>query len=155
MSYSVWPHGLQHPRLSCPLPTPRIYSHSCPLSQWCHPTISSSVVPFCSCLQSFPASGSFPMSWLFASGGQSIRVSTSAKVLPVNIQGWFPLWLSGLITWFSRVFSSTTVWKASILQCSAFFLVQLSYLYMTTGKPIALIIWTFVCKLMSVLLYTA
>ena len=90
-------------------------SNSCPLSQWCHPTISSSVIPFFSCLQSFPASGSLPVSQLFASGGQSIRTSVSVSVLPVNIQGWFPLGLTGLISLqskgLSRVFSSTTVWK--------------------------------------------
>ena len=91
VSDSLWPHGLQHARPPCPLPTPRVYSNSCPLSQWCHPTISSSVVPFSSCLQSFPASGSFPMSQFFTSGGQSIGVSTSASFLPMNVQCWFPL----------------------------------------------------------------
>ena len=84
-------HGLQHRRPPCPSPTPTVYSNSCPLSQWGHPTISSSVVPFPSCPQSFPASGSFPMSQLFASGGQSIGVSASTSVLPMNIQDWFPL----------------------------------------------------------------
>ena len=97
MSDSLWPHGLQHARLPCPSPTPRACSNSCPLSQWCHPTISSSVVPFSSCLQSFPASGSFPMSQLFSSGGQSIGAS-AASVLPMNIQAWFPLELNGLIS---------------------------------------------------------
>ena len=91
MSNSSRPHGLQHARPPCPLPTPRVYSNSCPLSWWCHPTISSSVVPFSSHLQSFPASGSFPMSQLFVSGGQSIGVSASASVLLVNIQDLFPL----------------------------------------------------------------
>ena len=86
-------YGLQHARHPCPSPTPRACSNSCPLSQWCHPTVSSSVVPFSSCLQSFPASGSFPMSWLFASGGQSVGVSVSTSVLPMNIQDWFPLGL--------------------------------------------------------------
>ena len=108
-----WPHGLQHTRLLCPLLSPRVCSNSCPLSQWCHPTISSSVVPFSSCPLSFPASGSFPMSQLFTSGGQSIRAS--APVHPVNIQGWFPLGLTGLISLLSKglsgVFSSTTVQK--------------------------------------------
>ena len=86
MSNSLWPHELQQARPPCPLPTPGIYSNSCPLSQWCYPTISSSVVPFSSCLQSFPASGSFQMSQFFTSGGQSIGVSTSASLLPINIQ---------------------------------------------------------------------
>ena len=109
------PHGLQHARPPCPSPTPRIYSNSCPLRWWCHPTISSSVVPFSSCLQSFPASGSFPMSQFFTSGGQSIAVSTSASLLPMNIQDWFPLWLTSWISLqskgLSRVFSNTTVQK--------------------------------------------
>ena len=90
MSNSLQPHGLQHTRLPCPSATPRACSNSCSLRKWCHPTISSSVVPF-SCLQTFPASGSFPMSQFFTSGGQSIGVSASASVLPMNIQGWFPL----------------------------------------------------------------
>ena len=91
VSNSLWPCGLQHARLPCPSPTPEVYPNSCPLSRWCHPVISSSVVPFSSYLQSFPASGSFQMSQLFASGGQSFGVSASASVLPVNIQDWFPL----------------------------------------------------------------
>ena len=91
VSDSLQLHGLQHARLPCPSPSPRTCSNSCPSSQWWHPTISSSVVPFSSCLQSFPASGSFQMSQLFASGGQSIRVSASTSVLPRNIQDWFPL----------------------------------------------------------------
>ena len=95
---TLQPHGLQHTRPPCPSPTPRAYSNSCPLSRWCHPTISSSVVPFSSCLQSFPASGSFLMSWLFSSGGQSIGVSASASVLPMNIQDWFPLDWTGWIS---------------------------------------------------------
>ena len=109
------PHGLQHTRLSCPSPTPRAYSNSSPLSWWCHLTISSSVIPFSSCLQSFPASGSFPMSQFFTAGGQSIGVSASTSALPMNIQDWFP---SGWIGWISlqskglsRVFSNTTVQK--------------------------------------------
>ena len=94
VSYSLWPHELQHVRLPCPSPSPRACSNSCPLSLWCHPTISSSVVPFSSCPQSFPPPGSFPMSWLYTSGGQSIGDSALASVLPVNIQSWFPLeWL--------------------------------------------------------------
>ena len=114
MSDFLWPHGLQHTRLPCPSLSPGVSLDSCPLSRWCHPTISSSV-PFSSCPQSFPASGSFLMSQLFASGGQSIGDSASASVLPMNIQGWFPLGLTGLMPLLSkglsRVFSSTTVWK--------------------------------------------
>ena len=109
-SNSLWPHGLQHARPPCPSPTPRVYSDSCPLSWWCHPAISSSVVPFSSCLQSFPASGSFQMSQLFASGGQSIRAS--ASVLLMNIQDWFPLGWTGLILLSKgllRIFCSTTI----------------------------------------------
>ena len=115
MSDSLRPHGLQHARPPCPSPTPGVYSHSCPLSRWCHPTISSSVVPFSSCLQFFPASRYFPMSQLFASGDQTIGASASASVLPMNIQDWFPLGLTGLISLLSkglsRVFSNTTVQK--------------------------------------------
>ena len=115
VSNSLRPHGLQNARLPCPSPTPGACSDSCPLSQWCHPTISSSVIPFFSCLQSFPASGSFQMSQLFASGAQSIGVSASASVLPMNIQDWFPLRLTGQISLqskgLSRVFSNTTIQK--------------------------------------------
>ena len=96
VSNSLWPHGLQHARLPCPSLSPRVYSNSCPLSQWCHPTISSFVIPFSSWPQSFPASASFQMSQLFTSGNQSIGVSALAPVLPMNIQGWFPLGLTGL-----------------------------------------------------------
>ena len=119
------PRGLQHTRPPCPLPTPRAYSNSCPSDQWCHPTISSSVIPFSSNLQSFPASGYFPMSQFFASGGQSIGVSVlgSASVLPMNIQDWFPLqlmgWNSLLSKGLSKVFSKT-------VQKHQFFSVQLS-----------------------------
>ena len=95
---SLRPHGLQHARPPCPSPTPGAYSNSCPSSRWCHPTISSFAVPSFSCLQSFPASGSFPRSQFFTSDGQSIRVSVSASVLPMNIQDWFPLGLTGLIS---------------------------------------------------------
>ena len=115
LSDSLWPHGLQHTRLPCPSPTPGACSNLCPLSWWCHPVISSSLVPFSSCLQSFPASGSFPMSQFFALGGQSIGASASASVLPMHIQDWFPLGLTGLISLLSkelsRVFSNTTVQK--------------------------------------------
>ena len=102
VSNSLWPHGLQHTRPPCPSPTPGVYSKSCPLSQWYHPTISSSVIPFSSCPQSFPASGSFQMSQVFASGGQSIGVSASASVLPMNIQDWFPLGWTGWISLVQR-----------------------------------------------------
>ena len=115
MSDSLWPHELQHPRPPCPSPTPGVYSNSCPSSRWCHPAISSSVIPFSSCPQSLPASGSFPMSQLFAWGGQSIKVSASASVLPMNTQDWSALewtgWISLQSKGLSRVFSSTTVQK--------------------------------------------
>ena len=115
MSDSLRHHGLQHARSPCPSPTPKVYPNSCPLSWWCHPTISPSVIPFSSHLQSFLASGSFPMSQFFASGGQSIGVSASTLVLPTNIQDWFPLgwtgWISLKSKGLSRVFSNTTVQK--------------------------------------------
>ena len=115
VSDSLWPLGLQHVRLPRPSPTPGAYSNSCPLSRWCHPTISSSVVPFSSLPQSLPASGSFPMSQLFTSGGQSIGVLASASVLPMNIQDWFLLgwtgWISLHSKGLSRVFSNSTVQK--------------------------------------------
>ena len=155
MSNSLWPHGLQHTGLPCPSPTPGAYSNPCWLSWWCHPTISSSLIPFSSCLQSFPASGSFQMSQYFASDGQSIGVSASASVLPMNIQDWFPLgwtgWISLQSKGLSRVFSYTTVQKHQILLCSAFFMVQLSHPHMTTGKTIVLTRRTFVVKLTSLL----
>ena len=146
MSNSLWPQGLQHARSPCPSLSPRACSNSCPSSWWCHPTISSSVVPFSSCLQSFPASGSFLMSQLFASDGQSIGASASASVLPMNIQDWFPLGLTGLILQ-SKGLSSLLQHrssKASILLHSTFFMVQFSHTYMTTGKTIVLTRWTFV-----------
>ena len=115
MSNSLWLHGLQHTRLCCPSPTPRACSNSCPSSQWCHPTVSSSVIPFSSHFQSCPASGSFEMSQFFTSGGQSIGGLPSASVLPMNIQDWFPLgwtgWTSLQFKGLSRVFSNTTVQK--------------------------------------------
>ena len=152
MSDSLQPHELQHARPPFPSPTPGVHPNPCPLS---HPTNSSSVIPFSSCLQSFPASGSFPMSQFFASGGQRIRVSASASVLPVNIQDWFPLGWTGLISSQSKgLFKSLLQHhssKASILQHSAFFTVQLSHPYMTTGKAIALTRQTFVGKVMSLL----
>ena len=147
MSDSLWSHGLHHARLPCPSLSPGVCANSCSLSWWCHPTMSSSVAPFSSLLQSFPASGSFPMSQFFTSGGQSFGASTSASVLPMNIQGWFPLgwtgWISLQSKGLSRVFSSTTIWKHLH---SAFFMVQLSHLYMTIGKT------TFVGKVTSLLL---
>ena len=141
VSNSLWPHGLQHARLPCPAPIPGACSNACPSSQWCHPTILSSAIPFSSHLQSFPASGFFQMSQFFPSGGQRIGVSASASVLPMNIQDWFPLgwtgWIQGALKSLLQHHSS----KASILRCSAFFTescVQLSHPNMTTGKTIAL-----------------
>ena len=140
MSDSLWPHGLQHARLPCPSPTPRACSHSCPSSWWCHPTISSCVVPF-SHLQSFPTSRSFPMSQFFTSRGQNIEVSASASVLPMNIQDWFPLGLTGLISLQSKGLS------------------RVNFLYGPTltsihdyWKTIALTRQNFVGKVMSLLL---
>ena len=113
MSDSLQPHGLQHTRLPCHSPSPGVSPNSSPLSWWCQSIISSSVVPFSACLQSFPSLGSFPMSWLFESDGQNIGASASATVLPMNIQGWFPLGLTGLVSLLSKglskVFSNTTV----------------------------------------------
>ena len=132
MFNSLWPRVLQYARPSCPSPTPGAYSNSCPSSRWCHPTISSSVIPFSSCLQSFPASGSFTISQFFTSGGQSIGASASASVLPMNIQDWFPFRLTGLISLqskgLSRAFSSTTIQNdfCSLFKCSFFIL---SFLY--------------------------
>ena len=135
---------LKHARLPCPSLALGVYSDSCPLSWWCHPTISSSVIPFSNRLQSFPALGSFPMSQFFASGGPSIGVSASASVLPMNIQDWFPLGLTGWISLqckgLSTVFSNTTVQKH-----------QLFGAHTTTGKTIALTRWTFVGKVMSLI----
>ena len=115
VSESLWPHELQHTSPPCPSPTPRVYSNSCPSSRWCHTAISSSVVPFSSCPQSLPASGSFPMSQLFASCGQSTGVSASLSVLPMNTQDWSPLgwtgWISLQSKGLSGVFSNTTVQK--------------------------------------------
>ena len=155
MSNSLWPHGLQHARPPCPSLTLGVYPNSCSLSRWCHPTISSSVIPFSSHLQSFPASGSFPVSQFFTSGGQSIGVSASASVLPKNIQDWFPLGWTGWISLQSKGFSKSLLQqhssKASILRRSAFFIVQLSHPCMTTGKTIALTRWTFIGKVTSLL----
>ena len=146
LSDTLWPHGLQHTRLPCPSPTPGACSNSCPSSRWCHPTISSSVIPF-SCLQSFPASESFLMSQILASGGQSI--GALASVLPMNSGlisfriDWFDLLaVQGTFKSLLQHYSS----KASILRCSAFFTVQLSHPYMTTGKTIALTRWMLLAK---------
>ena len=149
VSDSLWPHGLQHARPPCPSPTPRACSHSCSSSQWCHPTISSSVIPFSTWLQSFPTSESFPVSQFFTSGGRRIGASASASVLPMNIQDWPPLGWTG--DWIGLLAVQGTLKsllqhhssKASILRCSAFFMVQLSHPYMTAGKTIALTRQTF------------
>ena len=138
MSNSLWPYGLQHARPLNPSLSPRVCSDLCPLSWWYHPTISSPAALFSFCLKSLRASGSFPLSHLIASGGPSIGASASASVLPVNIQCWFPLGLTGLISLqskgLSRVFSSTTVQKHQFFWHSAVFMVQLRHSYMTTGK---------------------
>ena len=141
------------PMDSSTLGPPILPLNSCSLSQWCYLSISSSAAPFSFCLQSFPASGSFPMSQ-FLSGGQSIEVSSSASVIPVNIQGWFHLGLTGLILQSKRLFKRLLQYhssKASILQRSTFFMVHLSHPYMATGKTIALTIQIFVGKVMSLL----
>ena len=147
MSDSLQSHGLQHIRLPCPPLSPILCSDSRPLSWWCHPTISSSVVPFSSCPQSFRASGSFPMTQPFASGGESIRASASASVLPMNIQGWFPLGWTGWISLQKRGTLKSLLQhhssNASILQHSAFSTAKLSHPYLTTGKTITLTRRTF------------
>ena len=133
MSDSLRPCEQKHIRPPCPSPTPRVHPNPCPWSQWCHPTISSSVIPFSSCPQSFRASRSFPMSQLFASGGHSIGVSASTSVLPMNIQGWFPLGLTGLISLLSKglsgVFSSTIIWKLLSLTLSLLYCLTLISIY--------------------------
>ena len=144
------PHESQHIRPSCSSQIPGVYSNSCPWSQWCHPAISSSVVPFSSYPQSLPGSESFPVSQFFTWGGQSIGVSASASVLPLNTQDWSPLGWTGWISLQSKGLSNTTV------QNHQFFSAQLSsqsnsHPYMTTGKTIALTRWTFVGKVMSLL----
>ena len=152
VSNSLQPHESQHTRPPCPSPSPGVHSNSCPLSQWCHPTFSSSVIPFSSCLQSFPESGSFQMNELFTSGDQIIGASASTSVFPMNTQDRID-WLESLevqrtLKSFLQCHSS----KASVLHHSAFFIVQLSHPYMTTGKTIALTRWTFIGKAMSLLL---
>ena len=143
----LWFHGLQHIRLPWRSPPPGVCSNSCSMNQWCHPTISPSVIPFSSCP---PASGSFPMNWLFTSGGQSIGASASASVLPMNIQDWSPLVLTGLLSLTLQSLLQHHSSKGSILWCSAFFMVQLSHPYMITGKIIALTLQIFVGKVINV-----
>ena len=155
VSSSLQLHGLQHTWLPCPLPTPGACTNSCLSSWWCHPTISSSVFPFSSRLQSFPESGSFPVSQYFPSGGQSTGISASTSVLPMNIQDWYPLRRTGWISLQSKGTLKSLQHhssKASILRLSAFFTIQLSHPYITTGKTIALTRQTFVGKVMSLLL---
>ena len=157
MSNSLRPHALQHARLPYPLLSSGVCSNSCPLSQWCHSTISSSVTAFSSCPQSFSESETFPMSRLFPSGSQRFGTSASASVLLVNIQDWFPLGVTGLISLqskgLSRVFSNTTVWKHQLLGTQPS-LRSNSHLYMTLGKTTALTIWTFVSKVIFLLFNT-
>ena len=144
-----WTHELQHARLPCTSPTPRACSNSCPSSQWCHPTISSSVIPFSSCLQSFPALGSFPMNQFFWIFSFSISPSNEYSGLIFFRIDWFDLLeVQGTP---KSLLHHTHNSKASILQCSAFFMVQLSHPYMTTGKTIALTRWTFVSRVVSLL----
>ena len=154
MSDSLRPHGLQNAKLPCPSLSPGICSNSCPLSQWCHPAISFSVAPFSSCFQSLLLSGSFPKSQFFASSGQRVGASASASVLPVNIQGLFPLGLTGLISllprWLSTVFSGTTIQKHRFFGAQPS-LWSNSHPYMTTGKTIALTRQTFVGKVIPLL----
>ena len=155
MSDSLQPHELQHTRPPCPSPTPGVHSDSHPLSQWCHPAISSSVVPFSSCLQSLLASESFPMSQLFAWGGQSTGVSALASSFPKKSQGWSPSewtgWISLQSKGLSRVFSNTTAQNHQFFS-APLSSVQLSHPYMTSGKTIALTRQTLVGKVMSLLL---
>ena len=154
MPNSFQPYGLQHARLPCPSPTPRVCSNSCPPSQWCHPTISSFVVLFSSCLQSFPASGSFPITQLFAIRYPkywNVRCSISPSseysgLISFRIDWFYPLAVQGTLMSLLQHHSS----KASILWSSVFFMVQLSHPYVTTGKAVALTIWTFVSKILQV-----
>ena len=153
MSKSLQPHGLQQVRPLCPSPTPRVYSNSCPLRQWCHPTMSSSVIPFSSCLQTFPASGSFPVSSShqvvkvleFQLQHQSFQWTFRTDFLQDGLVG--SPWVQGTLKSLLQHYRS----KASILSCSAFFMVHLSHPYMTTAKTIALTRWTFVGNVMSLL----
>jgi len=150
----LWPHGMQHTRPPCPSLSPKVCPSSCPLHQWCHPASLSSDTLFSFYLQSFPASGTIPMSWLFTAGDQNTGASALASVLPMSIQNWFPLRLTGLISLLSKglSFLKHHSLKVSIPWCSAFFTVQLSQLYMNTGKTLT--IWTFVIRVMSLLFNT-
>ena len=157
ISDSLQPHGLQHARLPCSSPSPKVCSNSCPWSRWCYITISSSATPFSFCLQSFPASGSSPMSQLFTSGGQSIGTSASSSVLPMNVQGWFPLWWTGLFSLLSkglpRVFSSIAVWRHQFFSVQPFWWSS-SHIHTWLLEKLhtrASIIQTFVGKVMSLL----
>ena len=148
---NLWPHGLQHSRIPCSSLSPQVCSNSCPLSWWCHPTISSSVTPFSSCAQSFPASGSFLMRWLFTSGGQSIGASASASVLPINIQGWLPLGLTDLILLskgLSAIFSTPQFKSISSSVLSLLYGPTLISIH-DYWKNKASTPWTFVGKVMS------
>ena len=156
MSDSLWPHGLQYARLPCPSLSSRLCSNSCPLSQWCLPTTSIFYCPFSSHPQSFPASGSFPMNWLFTSGGQSTGASASTSVLPMSIQDWFPF----KIDWFNLAVQRTLKSllqhhssKTSILWCSAFFMAQFSHTWLLE-KPQLWLYGGFVGKVMSLLFNT-
>ena len=154
MSDSLWPYEPQHARPPCPSPTPRVYPNPCPSGWWCHPTISSSVVPFSSCPQSFPASGFFQMSQFFTSGGQRIRVLASPSVLPMNTQNWSPLgwtgWISLQSKGLSRVFSNNTVQKHQSLVLSFLYTPTLTSIH-DHWKNLPLTTWTFVGKVMSLL----
>ena len=155
MSYSLRPHESQHARPPCPSPTPGVYPNPCPLSRWCHPAISSSFIPFSSCPQFFPASGYFPVRQLFTWGGQSIGVSASTSVLPMNTEDWSLGWTGWIFLpskGLSRVFSNTTVQKHQLFSAQLSSQSQLSHPYMTTGKTIALTRRTFVGKVLSLLL---
>ena len=155
MFASLWPHGRQNTRLPCLPLSPRICSSSCPLSQSCYLTTSTSTALFSSCPQSFPISGSFAMSQSFTSSGKGIEASAAASFISVNIQEWFPLGLTGLIsmlfTGLSRVFSSTRIQKHQFFDTQVFFMVQLTHPYMITAKIIVSTIWTFIGKVMSLL----
>ena len=156
MSDALQPHGLQHARLSCPSLSPRVCSNSRPLSWWCYLTISSSAAAFSFCLPPFPASRSFPMSQLFASGGQNIGVSVSTSVFPMNTQDWYPLGWTGYISLhskgLSRVLPNTTVQKDQFFGAQLFYSSTLNP-YLTTGNTRALTRHTFIAKVMSIFFY--